>query len=369
MRDSYSLILLSLFTFATCARSETVKCEPHVSVKRVRFAGELIFAPKKLEKEMDLRGETSQAVEEGVARVRSLYLIAGYLDVNVHAEIDHDLATVFIEPGRKYDLPPGLCTNLQNQRREAERLGLLDFSASLAPGDSGALVVTGPVFRVGRIEFLGNHHHSDAWMRRNLRLIEGELFDYRLLRRSLDRLRQTGQFDRVEALEPVRDDDSANVTIRVTEGKRGFWRISGPAGPVRIGGSMQASLGARVFSTLLVSASIAPLGPPFLTTAARLTPVLSLTRPFTPGDGWLSGISIAPQLGWKLGLFSTLQGYGTTQVQQRLLGLLAGNRQPPLPVTVDRKSGDAVMICPSPPQKLNLLRKAATFGVYFLGAL
>jgi hypothetical protein len=342
-----------------------------MGVKRVRFVGvgDLIFQPKKLEKEMDLREETPKAVEDGVTRVRSFYLLQGYLDANVRSEIEGDLATVFVEPGSKYELPAGLCNDLQRQRRAAEKDGIIDFVTRFSPGASAPLVETGGSFRVGRIEFLGNHSHSDSWMRRNMLLMEGQILDYGRLRRSLDRLRRTGQFDRVEAAEPIRDGDLAHITIRVKESKRGFWRISGPAGPVRIGGSLDASLGARIFSTILVSASVAPIGPPFLTTAARLTPVLSLTRPFTPGDGWFSGISIAPQLGWKLGLMSTLQGYGTAQVQQRLLGALAGDRQPELPVIIERPTGDAVMFCPSPPQRMHLLRTAATLGVYALGVL
>jgi hypothetical protein len=376
VRSVVFAILLSLFSFKFGASEALVKSEPQVGakkvgVKRVRFVGvgDLIFPPKKLEKEMDLREETPKAVEEGVNRLRSFYLLQGYLNANVRSEIEGELATVYVEPGSKYELPAGFCTDLQRQRRAAEKRGIIDFSARFAPGDSAPQVETGGTVRVGRIEFIGNHSHTDSWMRRSMLIMEGEILDSGRVRRSLDRLRRTGQFERVEVAEPIREGDIAHITIRVKENKRGFWRISGPAGPVRIGGSLDAALGVRIFSTLLVAASVAPIGPPFLTTAARLTPVLSLTRPFTPGDGWLSGITIAPQLGWRLGSINMVEGYGTAQLQQRLFGLLAGDRQPELPITIERKTGDAVMYCPTPPQKLRLLRIAATFGVYALGML
>jgi len=352
-----TLLLCALAQGGACA---DVKSAPQVSVTRVGFAGELVFPPGRLRKAMALRDGTAQAVEAGVARVRSMYLLAGYLDANVHAQIDQGAATVLVSAGKKYDLPPGLCVELQRERRASEREGVLDFAANIAPRDSAARVRTGMTYRVGRIEFLGNHHHSDRSLRRTLRLVEGGPFDYALVRRSLDRLRRTGQFDNVEALEPVRDGVFANVTIRVTESKRGFWRISGPAGPVRIGGAFQASVGGRLFSRLMVAASVAP---------GRLKPVASVAWPFTQADGWLSGFSWSPQLGWSASFLNLAEDYGTTQVQQRLLAALTGDRQPELPVTVERAARDAVMFCPAPTPRLRVLRRAATFGVYALGAL
>jgi hypothetical protein len=98
---------------------------------------------------------------------------------------------------------------------------------------------------------------------------------------------------------------------------------------------------------------------------ARLLPVAMFTRPYTPGDGWKSGLLIAPQLGWR----ATPLAYATTQLQQRLLPLLAGDSGllTDLPVTVVGPREDGLMICEAPKPRMKTLRTAASFSLRLLG--
>jgi hypothetical protein len=96
-----------------------------------------------------------------------------------------------------------------------------------------------------------------------------------------------------------------------------------------------------------------------------LIPVLALSRPFTPGEGWKSGFSIVPQLGWRAAALL----YATSQIQHRLLPVLSGDRGlvAELPVTVEGPSRDGVMFCEPPAPRLMALRTAASFGVRLIG--
>jgi hypothetical protein len=99
----------------------------------------------------------------------------------------------------------------------------------------------------------------------------------------------------------------------------------------------------------------------------RLFPLLMLSRPFTPGEGWTSGFSIVPQFGWQAsGLM-----YAISQIQHRLLPVLAGDRGlvAELPVTVEGPNRDGTMFCEAPAPRLMPLRTTASFGVRFLGVL
>ena len=106
---------------------------------------------------------------------------------------------------------------------------------------------------------------------------------------------------------------------------------------------------------------------PILNAPKRFTPILMLQRPFTPGLGWLSGLVFVPQMGWQY----TAIGYGTTQIQQRLQPLMAGNRGlvPDLNVTVARPGGDAVMVCEPPKPGMGPLRAVGTISLHLLGTL
>jgi hypothetical protein len=158
-------------------------------------------------------------------------------------------------------------------------------------------------------------------------------------------------FDTADALTGVVD-----VTIRLTERKRGAWNISGPVGPMSFAGGFGASLSSRL-AAYTVSVSLFAFGRP-------IWPVLALERPFSPGEGWKSGFKIAPQLGWRAGAL----GYAATQVEQRPLPLLAGDAEPELVVNVERASGDTVILCPPPKLRFERLRRATAVGLQLLRA-
>src|SRR5262249_13041989 len=61
--------------------------------------------------------------------------------------------------------PKDLCRALLVERRDAQREGILDFSASFQDGH--LTVDRGHPYRVRRIEFTGNHHFSDSTVRRH----------------------------------------------------------------------------------------------------------------------------------------------------------------------------------------------------------
>ncbi len=344
-----------------------------------------------------------EAVDGGLARLRSLYLSKGYFDAAVRLE-DTDVTarqasiTFFVRSGPRYQTResiPQLCKTLLAQRRDAERQGILDFSATLHVqlADNSSTRVNlitsidpGPPYRIGRVEFLGNHHYSDAMLRRTLLLDEGQLLDEYLLRKSAARLNQTALFEPITAANiAVQTNETtgiANLTIRLTEHKRGAWNLSGPAGPASFAGPLVASIGSRLppwgaglfeLSTYTASISLIAFAHPLIPALSlnpkrRLLPVLAFSRPFFPGEGWKSGFSIAPQLGWR----ALALGYATTQFEQRLLPTLSGDRGlvPELPVTIEGPNNNGgVMFCEQPAPRLMPLRMAASMSLRFLGAL
>ncbi len=341
-----------------------------------------------------LPSHTQAAIDADVAHLRSFYFFKGYYDSQVQAT---DVAaagtdahvTIEVRAGRRYEtVPPQFCSSLFADRRAAEREGVLDFSASANVDSAGSLSSTtewGERYRVGRIQFVGSKSYSEAFVRRNFVLDEGEAFDERLLRRSVARLNRTGLFDPIDhrGIAIVRTEQAgvADVRIRLAERKRGSWNISGPAGPASFAGPLKGDLSMRLpswgsglleLSTYTASVSVfafaRPLFPVFgPSLKGILLPVLSLRRPYTPGEGWRSGFSLTPQFGWRY----MPAGYVATQFEQRLLPLLNGDRGlvPELPVTVHRAAGETVIACEPPGPKLGPLRTAAGIAVQLMGTL
>jgi hypothetical protein len=343
-----------------------------------------------------------EAVDADVARLQSLYLSKGYFDATVRVddtEINghHASVTFFVRSGPRYETResmPQICSSLLAQRRDAERQGILDFSATLAVqfADTSSnrvnLTTTidhGPPYHIGRIEFQGNRHYSDSMLRRNLLIEEGQLLDEYVLRKSAARLNQTMLFDPITAANiAIRTNEStgvADLTIRLNEHKRGAWNLSGPVGPASFAGPLVASISSRLppwgaglfeLSTYTASISLIAFAQPLLPALAlsptgRLLPVLAFSRPFLPGEGWKSGFSLAPQLGWRvIGL-----SYATTQFEQRLLPVLSGNRGlvPELPVTVEGPIRGGIMFCEPPAPRLMPLRIATSMSLRLMGAL
>jgi hypothetical protein len=231
---------------------------------------------------------------------------------------------------------------------------------------------------VGRIQFIGHPHYTDTFLRRQFLLDEGQVFDEGLLRRSLTRLNRTGAFENMDqhnvAIMQHAETGTADVIVRLVERKRGSWSISGPVGPASLAGPLQGAIEMRLpwWATYAVSFSVFAFAHPIvpalsLTHKSLLLPVLALRRPYTAGEGWRSGFALAPQIGWR----AMAAGYGTTQLQQRLMPLVAGERAltPDLPVTVKRPDGDTATFCRGDRPRLRILRIPAGFALQALGTL
>lgn len=386
-----------------------------VRVGEVVFTGDTALAPSELRDSLRalrarrilpkwrlLPAYTPAAVDSDVARLHSLYVFKGYFDATVRAseEMDGNEAHIRIDVHtgplyREIDRST-LCTGLFAARRESERQGILDMAASLNVGDGDGDVERVPTldrgraYVVRRIDFLGHPHYTDAAIRSNFVLQEGTPLDTLLLRRSLARLNRAMMFESVDERQvSVQTDDhtgTVDITVHLTERKRGAWNLSGPAGPLSLAGPLRASIGGRLpawgqgflelatytasFNLFAFSRSFLPLLS--MASSRSVFPVLALERPFTPGEGWLGGFALTPQLSRKASVLS----YASTQLQQRLQAALAGDRglTPDLQVTVRRtmngqSSGDTALICEPPKPRFAAARTAAGFGLHLLGAI
>jgi outer membrane protein assembly factor BamA len=418
----------------------TVEPGQRIRVKQVEFTGDVALDPKQVQRAMaalkvkrltppipgiwagwlSYPAYSPDAVQSDLARIQSLYLSKGYLDINLRLDdihVNHGDAkvTVRVDAGPQYRVesasldgtstnvgtPGDLCPLLFRERREAELQGKMDFNVSLdartvqpaenqTPAiDLAATVERGPVYHIARIDFLGLEHYSDSMVRSNMQLAEGDLLDELLLRKSMARINQTGFF------EPLSEHDMhvltnentgvANIAIQLRERKGGSWKLAGPVGTPSIGGPLEASIKSRLpkwgaglfeMATYSVNLSLYAFLPPIVPALSFLPkgtilPVLSLQRPFIPGNSFTSGLTsglfIAPQLGLKaLGAI-----YVTTQIQQRLLPKLQGDRGmiPELGVNVITHKGEAMMFCEPPPPRMMVLRTGASFAIRFLGVL
>jgi len=374
------------------------------------------------------------AVQSDLANLRSFYYKRGYFDANINLNSvdtrgDGARIDLAVHSGKRYAIrqlslfgvdgvrriPPesdagfpaqSVCSALLAERRKAERSGVLDFTARIevrdAPGappaagadaprwvDLVATVQRGPAYRVGRIEFRGNHTFGDLTVRRMFLINEGEPLDDMLLRKSLARLNRTGFFEPLSESDVVVNtapgSDHADVTIRLREKKPGHWLLSGPVGPMSVAGPLRLAIGSRLpswgqgifeLSTYTASMNLAffakPLSNilPFLP-HRRFLPALTIRRPLLPGQRFLSGFVLTPQFGWK----GTLTGYGVSQTHDLLGALFQSDRAytPGLTVTIahagadgPHKSPEGAMYCELPKAKLEWVRQVSGAAVNLL---
>jgi hypothetical protein len=366
------------------------------------------------------------AVQSDLAKLQSFYIERGYFDAHVSledSEIKGENASVklFVQAGPHYKVrdievegngieptklaPPQsglfqakpLCSCLIAMRREAEKKGVFDFNTRMSyhpvedsngperTVDLSAEVEEGRTYTVNRIEFTGVRHYKDGTVRRNFVLDEGDLLDSTKLRKSLARLNQTNLFEQVEEGQVAINTDertgTADIVVPLTERKRGMWNLSGPVGPISFAGPLQGMIASRLppwgqgifeLSTYYVSLSVigyfSPIAKilPLSLSKQGILPVLSLFRPYNPGDGWKSGFLIAPQLGWRASALT----YGTTQAASRLIPLIMGNQKytPQLMVAFDRPSGDGVLLCNPPQPRFRTARMGAAMLLQFLAS-
>lgn len=368
-------------------------------------------------------GYSPEGIDGDLALLRSYYLSRGYFDANVklndvqvaqkeaRVRIDVQAGDLYhvrtlqvsgngvmpktVHPLNNLMRYQNFCSTLFVARRQAEREGILDFTASMevqptvastkdAPeADLNVSIERGKPFHVGRIEFTGNRHFSEAAVRSNFLLDEGDLLDEHLLRKSMARLNEANYFAPVNEHNTIIHTDPttgiADIDIRVMERKRGSWNLSGPVGPPALAGPLEASIRSRLpswgsglleASTYTISLSmfafmhaVLPIGFPNV----PLIPIAALNRPFTPGEGWKSGFMIVPQLGWEY----MIAGYGVSQLQHRLVPILRGDRglEPELPVTVETPTSRSTMFCEPPAPRFSAVRNGLAMGLGFIGSM
>jgi len=337
---------------------------------------------------------SQHGVEANAELLRSFYFSRGYWDSIVQlqgVEFNENEATVTfaVESGPRYtttsaeisrdkteiervspsssDSPTeSLCRCLLKAQTKAEKAGNLDFAVQLEVRSIGkekpdanpaplgnardheplaalkAKLETGPSYKVGRIDFQGNHNFGDLTLRRALLLNEGETFDSGKLRGSLSRLNQMGFFETLtqDQVRVVRDParNQVDLTLEVKEKPRGRWALAGSAEPLSLLKPLQFSVGSRLpswgsktlelstyFASMTVFPWSEPFAPPFLPSGNRWKPLLAVTRARLPGQEWRSGFAILPQEGWKGTLFNS----GLMQAQR--VALLFGDDSSTLP--------------------------------------
>jgi outer membrane protein insertion porin family len=415
-----------------------------VRVKEVDFTGDTEFDPKDLQgalRSLKIRrvtppipgvwngwrlypGYNPEGVEGDLALLRSYYISRGYFDASVKLK-DVQVAqkaahvSIQVQAGQMYHVPTwqvsgnggmpkvvhplnglmryqNFCSTLFVARREAEHEGILDFAVNMQvqPTEAStkeapeanvmATIDRGTPFHVGRIEFTGNRHFSEAAVRGNFLLDEGDLLDEHLLRKSMARLNEANYFAPVTERTTIIHTDAktgiADIDIRLLERKRGSWNLSGPVGPASVAGPLEASIRTRLpawgsglleASTYTVSLTMFAFVHSFLPALGLpkipFIPIAALNRPYTPGEGWKSGFLIAPQLGWQY----IVMGYGVAQLQHRLIPVLQGDRglEPELPVTVDTPNSRTTMFCEPPPPRMAPVRSAVAMGLRFIGSM
>jgi hypothetical protein len=122
-------------------------------------------------------------------------------------------------------------------------------------------------------------------------------------------------------------------------------------------------------STYTASIGIVAFAPPVfpifgLATKHTAFPFLALKRPFTPGEGWLSGFTISPQLNWQL----MVAGYVTNQIQRRLIPVLQGDAEPELTIAMEGLHANGPLFC-APKPRMRMVRQVGAAALQFAGSL
>jgi hypothetical protein len=371
---------------------------PRYSVDEVEFIGDPKLEIKKLKRAFRRLPYSDPAVESAISHTRSLYVSHGYFDAEVrvdHVKQKGEKVTLVIEAnaGKQYRMEDGsefsareLCACLYGFRRASEKAGAIDFIARLdidgSPEDDFVTVrpisLQGAPFTVGRIEFRGNHSFGDLTLRRALKLDEGALFDGERFRQSVGQLNSLKLFEPLsqDDVEIRRDNDGrvADIAFRMKEKPRGRWSLSGPVIPVGVAGPFTGSITSRLpgwgrgmleLSTYYFSFSMMGLPSisrflPVSNSVGRWLPLVAIARPALPGQRWLSGFTVSPQLG----LQSMLAGYAMSQAHVTVRGLLrsGGIETPPIVVPVQwispaRPAKAGALLCEPPKSRWATLRR------------
>ena len=269
-----------------------------------------------------------------------------------------------------------LCACLLEVRRIAESQGRIDFSVAVEtngkdePIDVTTHVRMGSPYGVGRIHFTGHGAINDSTLRRALTLRERDLFDVTELRRSLARLNGIGLAEPLTLADVVvtrhADGATADLTIPLHERRRRWWSLSGPIIPGL--GLYQASISSRLppwgrgvldASTYVVSFNLLAAARPLLGLLPFLskTPpaLVSLERPYLPGQGLFSGFALSPAFSPR----TTFVHYGRSQLGRGVRALLEEETTDSLAVPIVGIDGSAgkFLVCDPPKRRWGWLRR------------
>ncbi len=187
--------------------------------------GELDFSGNKLVKAEQLRplfkivsGDwySRKRIEDGRKKAQEIYGGAGYMEF-----------TAF--PDQKYSDEPGLEDALAAQVPDALRAPV-EGTPGKAPEPKVAVTMRieeGPQYFVNRIIFTGNTTTRDNVIRREIRLVEGGVFNTEALKYSVRRLNQLGYFKNLEGNEKdlhveklTTRENTVDVTLKLEEQNR-----------------------------------------------------------------------------------------------------------------------------------------------------
>jgi hypothetical protein len=323
---------------------------------------------------------SDSGVADDLDRLQSFYYSRGYFDAKTsldNAALNGNQATLTfrVDSGPKYKLETPIaetCRCVLDARRQAEREGKIDFKAQLALPSGIPQFQPGDRYRVGRIEFSGNHRFRDTDVRRALVLDEGELFDGQRLRNSLARINQLGFFETV-SMDNVQisrhpELQTADVSITVKERKPGRWSISGPVGPPSFAGPLEGTISRRLpIPTWFVSATWIAFDPlakflPF-SIGNGWVPLFSIGRPLLPGSVWTTGLTISPQLGWQGMVASYVMAHAVYGAKLALH--INRIRENELAIPVEGRQG--YLICGPKKSHFAWARTAAGMGLDWVG--
>ncbi|QQR88739.1 MAG: outer membrane protein assembly factor BamA [Myxococcales bacterium] len=261
-----------------------------VTVRRMRFSGNYHLDDEKLRGIMQTSetgffsflssSDTFQksVFEEDVNRLQAYYYDQGYLNaqigeprVEITADRKHIDIGIDIEEGPRFKVGEIVVTELDSAGREIQPLGgkrklrnmidlerddwfssttiqkdLLEITrmyrdegyakAVVRPEtkldhgkrivDINVSIARGPKVYVERINIRGNTRTADEVIRREMRLLEGELYNQSKLDRSKERIMQLGYFERVDFSESAGTaDDRLTVNVEVAERSTGTFQI------------------------------------------------------------------------------------------------------------------------------------------------
>jgi outer membrane protein insertion porin family len=93
-------------------------------------------------------------------------------------------------------------------------------------------VVEGPQATVGEIRIKGNIRTRDRIIRREMKLLPGDIYDSRKLNRSKNKVRSRGLFARVQSYNvPGDEPDTVDIELEVEEARTGYLHIGGYVAP------------------------------------------------------------------------------------------------------------------------------------------